>query len=85
MRSLSVTPKQQEAFVLANSLLLISSYGVIQEVMQYVRVIESIYRNCKMIEDLQLSDKDEQVIMLQEEIAELMKTLPQYHLLFLSD
>ena len=77
--------EQKEAYIYGNALIMISSYGVVQEIMTYVKLIEKLYINCRSLEELTSSGKIEQGERLEHEIYQTVKSLPEYQILFIPE
>lgn len=64
---------------------MIFNFGVIQEVSQYVKCLEKLYVNNRLLEDLTQRGKDEAGQIYLNEIYSTVRKLPMYQLIFQSD
>jgi hypothetical protein len=71
-----MTPEEQEMACLAKNLTLIFTFGVIQEVSQFIRLNDKIYVNCRLYEDLDERGKQEIGYHYIEEMKVAARMLP---------
>ena len=63
---------------MTKNLILIFSYGVLQEVSNYVKSLEKIYVNSRYLEDLTEKGKEQFGEQFQKEMKDCAKKLPLY-------
>ena len=83
--SVPVSEDQKEVFAFTKNLILIFTFGVIQEVSQFVKLIEKIYVNSRLLEDLTPLGKSRIGNTYMNEIFMATKRLPQYQIMFQSN
>ena len=77
-----MSPKVELMAALAKNLTLIFTFGVVQEVSQFIRLNEKIYVNSRIFDDLTDRGRQEKGHQYIEEMTAAARVLPQYSVIF---